>query len=153
MPRFVTERDFLFFQHINKELVADVIDVEVILYKIINEIVDVNIYGESSTKPYYKGISLNAIISYPKKTPETEDGFGYDVAQTDVEFRFVRKLLQDINVYPDVGDVIKYNENFYSINNINEVQLIAGRPEFNQTIICETHLTRRSSLNIEETHL
>ena len=153
MPRFVTERDYQFFQHINKELVVDVIDVEVVLYKIINDIVEVNIYGESTSKSYYKGISLNAIIKYPKKTPETEDGFGYDVAQTAVEFRFVRKLLEDVNVYPDVGDIIKFNDNFYSIDNINEVQLIGTRPEFNQAVICETHLTRRSNLNIEETHL
>lgn len=153
MPRFITNRDFDFFQHINKELVMDVIDVEVILYKIINEIVDVNIYGESTSKPYYKGISLNAIVKYTKKTPETEDGFGYDVTQANVEFRFVRKLLQDVNVYPEVGDVIRYNSNFYSIDNINEAQLIGSRPEFNQAIICEAHLTRKSMLNIEETHL
>jgi hypothetical protein len=153
MPRFVTNRDYQFFQHINKELVVDVIDVEVILYKIINELVDVNIYGESTSKPYYKGISLNAIIKYPKKTPETEAGFGYNVKQTDVEFRFVRKLLEDVNVYPDVGDIIKYNENFYSIDNVNEAQLVGSRPEFNQSVICETHLTRRSVLNLEDTHL
>ena len=38
MPRFVTERDFLFFQHINREVVVDVVDVEVVLYKIIQEL-------------------------------------------------------------------------------------------------------------------
>lgn len=153
MPRFVTERDFQFFQHINKELVVDIVDVEVILYKIISDVVKVNIYGESIEKPKYRGMSLNALVHYPKKVAETEDGFGYDITQTDVEFRFVRKLLQDVNVYPDVGDVIKYNENFYAINNVNEVQLIAGRPEYNQAIVCECHLTRRSNLNIEDTHI
>lgn len=153
MPRFVTKRDFDFFQHINREIVVDIVDVEVILYKIINDIVKVNIYGEAVEKPTYRGISLNALIKYPKKLAETEDGFGYDVAQTDVEFRFVRKTLQDVSVYPEVGDVIKYNENFYSINNVNEAQLIANRPEYNQTIVCECHLTRRSTFNIEDTHI
>lgn len=153
MSKFVTQRDFQFFQHINKEIVRDIIDVEVILYKIISDVVKVNIYGESVEKPKYRGMSLNALIKYPKKVAETEDGFGYDVTQTDVEFRFVRKLLQDVNVYPDVGDFIKYNDNFYAINNVNEVQLIAGRPEYNQSVICECHLTRRSNLNIEDTHV
>lgn len=153
MPRFVTQRDFDFFQHINREIVVDIIDVEVILYKIINDVVNVNIYGEAMEKVNYRGISLNALIKYPKKIAETEDGFGYDVEQKDVEFRFVRKVLQDVDVYPEVGDVIKYNENYYSINNVNEAQLIAGRPEYNQTVLCECHLTRRSNLNLEETHL
>ena len=57
-----------------------------------------------------------------------------------------------MDVYPEIGDIIKYNENYYEIDNINEVQLIGSRPEYNHNIICETHLTRRSSLNIEETH-
>lgn len=153
MPKFVSPRDFDFFQHINREIVVDVVDVEVILYKIINDIVSVNIYGESTAKTYYKPISLNALIKYPKKVAETEDGFGYDVTQTEVEFRFVRKTLEDVNVYPDVGDTVKYNDNYYTISNVNEIQLIAGRPEYNHTISCEAHLTRRSNLNLEDTHI
>lgn len=152
MPIFVTPRDFDFFQHINREIVVDLVDVEVILYKIVNDIVKVNIYGEATEKPTYRGISLNALVKYPKKIAETEDGFGYNVKQSDVEFRFVRKLLEDVEVYPEVGDVINYNNNFYSINNVNEAQLVAGRPEYNQTVLCECHLTRRSTFNIEETH-
>jgi hypothetical protein len=151
MPRFVTERDFLFFQHINREIVVDVVDVEVVLYKIIQDIANVNIYGESISKARYRGISLNALIKYPKAQPGSE-GFGYDITQPGVEFRFVRKLLQDVNVYPEIGDIIKYNESYYEIDNINETQLIAARPDYNHNIICETHLTRKSSLNIEETH-
>jgi hypothetical protein len=153
MPRFVSARDYQFFQHINREIVVDVIDVEVILYKIINDVVNVNIYGESTEKTYYKGISLNGLIKYPKKTAATDDGFGYDITQKNVEFRFVRQILQDVNVYPDVGDIIKYNENYYTIDNINEAQLIAGRPEYNQAIICQSHLTRKSNINLEDTHI
>lgn len=153
MPRFITQRDFDFFQHINREIVVDVVDVEVILYKIIPDIVSVNIYGESTEKTRYRGISLNALIKYPKKSAETEQGFGYDTVQQDVEFRFVRKLLQDVDVYPDVGDIIKYNENYYEIHNMNEAQLVGSRPEFNHNVICEAHLTRRSGINLEETHI
>ena len=152
MAIFVSTRDFDFFQHINREIISDLVDIEVILYKIITDIVKVNIYGEATEKPTYRGISLNALVKYPKKIVETEAGFGYDVNQTDVEFRFVRKLLEDVEVYPEVGDVIKYNNNFYSINNVNEAQLVASRPEYNQTVLCECHLTRRSTFNIEETH-
>lgn len=151
MPRFVTERDVLFFQHINRELVMDVVDVPVVLYKIILDLVNVNIYGEATTKPRYKGINLQGLIKYPKGAAASE-GFGFDVTQRDVEFRFVRKLLQDVNVYPEVGDIIGYNTSFYEITMVSEVQLLANRPEYNHSVICTAHLTRKSVINIEETH-
>jgi len=154
MARFVSQRDYRFFQHINREIVSDIIDVGVILYKIINDEVSVNIYGESTSKTRYRGIQLDAaLIRYTKQQPSGEDGFGFDASQQEVEFRFVRKLLNDVNVYPEIGDIIKYNDNYYEIDNINEAQLIASRPEYSQSIICETHLTRKSGLNIEETHI
>lgn len=151
MPRFVSERDYQFFQHINKEIVIDVVDVPVVLYKIIPDIVAVNIYGESTNKARYRGIQLHALVKYPK-TEQASEGFGFDSNQN-VEFRFVRKLLQDVEVYPEVGDILGYDENYYEIDNVNEVQLLAGKPQFDHSIICSAHLTRRSSLNIEETHI
>lgn len=153
MPRFVTERDFRFFQHINREVISDIIDVKVVLYKIVVDTVSVNIYGESTEKTRYKGITIDAVVKYAKQSPSGDDGFGFDATQQDIEFRFARKLLQDVDVYPETGDIIAYNENFYEIHNINEAQLIASRPEFNHSIICEAHLTRRSGLNIVETHI
>lgn len=152
MARFVTERDYQFFQHINKEIIIDVVDVPVTLYKIIPDIVSVNIYGESTNKTRYKGIQLHGLVKYPKIDAGSE-GFGFDANQQGVEFRFQRKALQDVDVYPEVGDILGYNNNFYEIDNIQEPQLIAGKPQFNQSIICVAHLTRRSSLNIEETHV
>lgn len=154
MPRFVSERDYEFFQHINREIVADIIDVEVVLYRVIVDTTTVNIYGEGTEKTRYRGISLNAaLIKYTKRSPETEAGFGYDTKQQDVEFRFTRKLLQDVGIYPEVGDIIFYNQNYYEVNNITEAQLIASRPEYSHNVICETHLTRKTWLNIEETHI
>ncbi len=151
MPRFVSERDFQFFQHINKEIVIEVVDVPVVLYRIIPEITSVNIYGESTSKTRYRGIQLHGLVQYPK-TEAVSEGFGFDTTQT-VEFKFVKKLLQDVDVFPEVGHIIGYNDNFYEIDNVNDVQLIASRPQFDHSIICTTHLTRRSAINIEETHI
>jgi hypothetical protein len=153
MPRFVGERDFRLFQHFNTEIISDIVDVKVVLYKIISDFTNINIYGESTSKERYKGITIDALIRYTKQTASGQDGFGYDAEQQDIEFRFVRKLLQDVEVYPEVGDIVGYNENFYEIHNIVEAQLIAGRPEFNHSIICQAHLTRKSSLDIVETHI
>jgi hypothetical protein len=155
MPRFVSERDFRLFQHFNTEIVEDIVDVQVVLYKIISDFANINIYGEAtptSIKERYRGISLSALVLYSRKVPEGQEGFGFDISQT-VQFRFVRKLLRDVDVYPEVGDIVGFDGNFYEINNITETQLIAGRPEFSHSILCETHLTRVSALNIVETHI
>jgi hypothetical protein len=152
MPRFVSERDFRLFQHFNAELIVDIIDVPVVLYKIIQDVVAVNIYGEATNKTRYRGIQLHALVKYPK-TQEVTETFGFDLAQPNVEFRFQRKLLQDVGVYPDPGDIIGFDGNYYEIDNMNEVQLVGGNPAFNQSVLCVAHLTRQSSLNIEETHI
>ncbi len=151
MARFVTERDFQFFQHINKELLFNVVDVPIVIYKIIPDLAKVNIYGETNGKPRYRGISVQALVRYPKTESQSE-GFGFDANQQ-VEFHLQRKLLEDVNVYPETGDIIGYNNNFYEINNTNEVQLVAGKPEYNHSIICFAHLTRKSAIDIEETHI
>ena len=157
MPRFVTERDFLFFQQINREIVVDVIDVEVILYKIIQDIANVNIYGESVSKARYRGISLNALIKYPKTQPASE-GVGYDAAQPGVEFRFVRKLLQDVDVYPEVGDIIFWDNEYYELDNVDANQYFVGKnPEtwpngsehgYSVSVLCDAHATRQAPQNI-----
>ena len=152
MPKFVSERDYAFFQHINREIITDIVDVQVILYKMLPDITHVNIYGESTSKARYRGVELEALVKYSKQTPSGDEGFGYDTVQEDVEFRFVRYLLERMNVYPETGDIIGYNNYFYEIDNITEAQLIASRAEFNHSVICETHLTRKSGLNIVETH-
>ena len=73
----------------------------------------------------------------------------YTSSTQEVEFRFVRRILQERHVYPEIGDVIGFDDAFFEIDNTQEVQLIAGRVGYNQSIICSTHLTRRSNIQIE----
>ena len=148
MAKFVSSRDFEFFQHINKEISAEIVDTLVILYKLNLDYVNTNIYGESTEKISYTGIELSAFIDYGPNQAVSDSGFGIDQTQ-EVEFRFVRSILEERHIYPEIGDIIGYNDAFYEINNIREVQLIAGRPGYNESIICETHLTRRSNIQIE----
>jgi hypothetical protein len=149
MPRFVTQRDFEFIQHITRELIDDTMDVGVILYKIVTDAAKVNIYGESTSKPRYTPVKVNAIVNYNKNTVSAGDGFGTDQQQR-VDFRFARRMMKEVNTYPEIGDIIGYNNHYYEINNIQETQLIAGKPGFNTAIICVAHLTRRTSIDIEE---
>lgn len=149
MPRFVTQRDFEFIQHITRELIDETMDVAVILYKIVVGSTTVNIYGEATSKQRYSPVKVNAIIEYNKNIVERDEGFGTNQDQQ-VQFRFARRMLQEVNTYPEIGDIVGYNNNYYEIHNITETQLIAGKPGFNTAIICAAHLTRRTSIDIEE---
>lgn len=149
MARFVTQRDFEFIQHITRELIDETMDVGVVLYKIVLDTVKVNIYGESSSKPRYTPVKVNAIVKYDKNTAIAGEGFGTNQTQQ-VEFRFARRMLREVNTYPEIGDIVGYNEHYYEIYNITETQLIAGKPGFNTAIICMAHLSRRTSIDIEE---
>ena len=149
MARFVTQRDFEFIQHITRELIDETMDVAVILYKIIVASAKINIYGESVEKPRYTPVKVNAIVKYDKNTLERDEGFGSNQTQQ-VEFRFARRMLQDVTTYPEIGDIVGYNNHYYEIHNITETQLIAGKPGFNTALICMAHLTRRTSIDIEE---
>jgi hypothetical protein len=149
MPRFVSQKDFNFFQHINRELVSDVVDVDVILYKIALETTAVNLYGEATEKARYTGVELKSLVRYPKNISNAKDGFGVDVEQN-VEFRFVRALLEQVKTYPEAGDIIFYDEAYYEIDNVNDTQLVAGQPQYTTSILCNAHLTRRSNIQIEE---
>ena len=117
MPKFVSSRDFEFFQHINKEISADIVDTLVILYKLNLDYVNTNIYGESTEKISYTGVELSAFIDYQPNTAVSDSGFGIDQTQ-EAEFRFVRSILEERHVYPEIGDIIGYNDAFYEINNI-----------------------------------
>ena len=152
MARFVTQRDFNFMQHITRELIDETMDVGVILYKIAIGVTKVNIYGESTIKPRYTPVKINAIVEYQKNKSVAGDGFGSNQEQT-VEFRFSRRMLSEVNAYPEIGDIIGYNNHYYEIHNATETELIAGKPEFNSSILCIAHLTRRTSIDIEESQI
>ena len=147
MAKFVSSRDFEFFQHINREISSEVVDTLVTLYKLNLDYVNTNIYGESPEKISYTGVEVPSLVDYQPNSA-ISDGFGIDQVQ-EAEFRFVRRILQERHIYPEIGDIIGYNDAFYEIDNIKETQLIAGRPAYNQSIICQTHLTRRSNIQIE----
>lgn len=152
MARFVTQRDFEFIQHITRELIDETMDVGVVLYKIVVGSTTVNIYGEAISKPRYTPVKVNAIVKYDKNTLTQDEGFGTNQDQQ-VEFRFARRMLQEVSTYPEIGDIVGYNNHYYEVHNITETQLIAGKPGFNTAIICMAHLTRRTSIDIEEVHV
>ena len=148
MPKFLSERDVDYFRSINKELIEDVIETLVILYKLNVVSSPTNIYGEAPSKAYHIGVQTSALIRREDKNPTT-DGHILDFNQTAV-FSFSRDKLKEISVYPEVGDIIEYDSSFWEINNAAENQLLADQPFFNWAVICTCHMTRRSALQLDE---
>ena len=98
MPKFISPRDVNFFKGIARELVDDVVQSALVLFKInVNE-TKVNIYGESMNKSWYPGVEVFGLIA---KEPEsvTYEGFGEDTNQN-VTFRLDRWMLEEKGIYP-----------------------------------------------------
>ena len=84
--------------------------------------------------------------------PETlQDDFGSDY-NANIEMYFQRANLSSgsLNFYPEMGDIVDWNEHYWEINGTTEPQLIAGHPGYNHSIKATAHRARLSSLQIEE---
>jgi hypothetical protein len=148
MPKFLVGRDIDFFKSIAREVVDDVIQNAIVLYKINLSDTKVNIYGESLNKTWHQGVSMFALINKDTLSINYE-GFGSDKGQT-IEFRLDRWMCEEKNAYPETGDVIYFDNSYYQIDNTSEVQYVGGQTENNFSIVCSTFMVRKSDLNIEE---
>jgi hypothetical protein len=148
MPKFISERDVAFFKGIAREIVDVVVENTIVLFKVNLNETKINIYGEAMNKTWYPGVQLYALIN---KEPETStyEGFGPDANQN-IEFRLDRFMCEEKGVYPEIGDVIFFDQSYYEIDNTNEVQFVGGLPDNNFSIVCSTFMVNKSSLNIEE---
>ena len=146
--RFFSDRDLSAFDKMTKELVNTVVAQECVIYKISGEHTETNIYGEASKgKIYEQGVQVNALIEAEDFAWDTDE-FGPDTTQA-VTFAFQRANLIDINLKPDIGDVINWNYAYFTISSLNENQLIGGMQDQNFSVIATAYLTRLSSLGIE----
>ena len=57
------------------------------------------------------------------------DEFGADV-NTSVELYFHRTTLSEAGFYPEIGDIVDWNDTYFEINAVTEPQLIAGHQNF-----------------------
>ena len=154
--RFFSSNDLRTFETFNKELVGDlrlskdgIINQTIKLFKVSAEHTSTNLYGESTGGKIYKpGVKVNALIESEDFSFETDE-FGPDSNQA-VTFAFQRKNLIDINLKPEIGDVINWNYAYFEINSINENMLIGGDVDKNFDLVCTTHLTRLSRVNLTE---
>lgn len=158
MPLFGGARDISLFRTMNRELINDIIQTEVAYYKLaLNQTVS-NMYGESTQKSYYEPLRISGLIEKSDQEWSSDD-FGPDIKQT-YQYKFLRDDLVDINLVPEVGDLILYNNDFWEVDSFIENQYFAGKkPEFaistdtqefgtSLSIVLSTHLSRVEKLNL-----
>lgn len=182
MAKFFHSRDLSFIKTIAEEVVDYVVEQSITLFKVSVGETKTNLYGESIGKVYHAPANLMCIIDREPQTAEYED-MGLDVTQL-IEFAFNRERLRtheipqlrDVNGveipvgaiqnttygYPQTGDIIAFDGNYYEINHIRENnKLVGGSPKIYDTInnqfddarmelIASAFLVRNSQVQIED---
>jgi len=158
MALFGGSRDISLFKSVSKELINDIIQTEVAYYKFALEQTNVNVYGEAPGKNYYEPLKIASLINRQDQAWSSDD-FGPDVNQI-IDFRFLKQELKDINLLPEVGDLILFRNNFYEVDSRTENQLFMGRdPDYalstetidfggSYSIIVNTHISRVEKINL-----
>ena len=158
MALFGGQRDINLFHTINSELLKDIIQTEVAYYKFALEQTTINVYGESMGKVYYEPIKIACLIDRQDQAWSSDD-FGSDVNQS-IDFSFLKNELKDINLIPEVGDILLFRNNFYEVDSRVENQLFMGKdPDYalsketidfggSFSIILNTHISRVEKLNL-----
>ena len=158
MALFGKTRDIDLFNIFNHELIQDIIQIEIAYYKFALEQTTSNVYGESMGKNYYEPLKIACLISKDDQAWVTDD-FGPDINQN-IAFSFLKDELKIINLFPQVGDMILFRNNFFEIDSKNENQLILGRDSDyaistetvdhgeSFSIIVSTHMSRVEKLNL-----
>lgn len=157
---FGSSRDFNLLTKINRELLSDVVEQEILYYKISLEETNANLYGEALEKIFNTPVKLNCLITRGDQVV-TVDDMGPDLNR-ESSFAFLRKDLEDVIVVPEVGDILLWQENYYEVDTVRENELFLGRDNsYNLTdygskfgksvsIIVDCHLTRADRVGLTE---
>ena len=157
---FGSNRDFDLLVNINRELLKDIVEQEILYHKLSLEDTEANLYGEALEKSYWNAVKLNCLITRGDQVVDIQE-FGPDLGR-EASFAFLRPDLADVSVVPEVGDIIQWHRDFYEVDTVREDQLFVGRDKsYNLTnygnqfgsslsIIVDCHLTRADRVGIAE---
>ena len=157
---FGSNRDFNLLVNINRELLHDIVEQEILYYKLSLNDTEFNIYGESLEKSYQTAVKLNCLITRGDQVVDIQE-FGPDLGR-EASFAFLRPDLEDKLVVPEVGDILNWHEDYYEVDTVRENELFLGRDKsYNLTsatsgfgsslsIIVDCHLTRADRVGIAE---
>ena len=133
MPqRYYGAKDLATIEKFNRELLGEpnisddgIIDQFVILYRVSVYETETNMYGEASEgKVYKQGVKLPCIVD-ASDFDFNYDDFGPDNRQS-VSFAFQRAYLVEVDLKPEIGDIMQWNDGYFEVDKFNENQLIGG---------------------------
>ena len=157
---FGSNRDFDLLVNINRELLKDIVEQEILYHKLSLEDTDVNLYGESLQKSFWNAVKLNCLITRGDQVVDIDD-FGPDLGR-EASFAFIRQDLADVSVVPEVGDIVEWHNDSYEVDTVRENQLFLGRDKSynlasygggfgsSLSIIVDCHLTRADKVGLSE---
>ena len=158
--RFGSKRDIDLMINIGRELLHDIIEQEILYYKISLEDTDVNLYGESLSKTYWDAVKLHCLITRGDQVIDIQE-FGPDSGR-EASFAFLRRDLTNVSVVPEVGDIVQWHKDYYEVDTVRENQLFLGRDNSynlasstsgygsSVSIVVDCHLTRADRVGLEE---
>ena len=149
-PFFIPQKEVNLIDSMNEELIDEVLGQYVDIYKVDVESTDANVYGESSTKYYNVGFRVNCMINYNEPETTYEDGIADVNSSIDMFFQRNNLASGSLNFFPEVGDIVNWNQHFWEINSVTEPQLIGGHQGFRHNVVANAHRSRLSNLQIEE---
>ena len=81
-PFFISQKEINLIDHMNEELIDEMVGQVVDIYKINTQHTKDNIYGESTTKYFNVGFRVNCLIRYNAPEVEQFQDVGADVNST-----------------------------------------------------------------------
>lgn len=161
MALFSGQRDASLFRRLNKELINEIIDTEVYYFVIDNQNTNVNLYGEGEDKTFKQPVKVPALITRGGKEQSSDEyGQSYDRTTT---FAFLRDTLVEVEIKPEVGEIIQWNDEYYEIDVVKQNQFFGGKnPEtwdggdshgYNVSVIVDAHVTRQSKIKLVDTRV
>jgi hypothetical protein len=149
--RYFSQRDLNMINSLNGELMGNIIENLVQIFKICPNETKTNIYGETSSesgKWYFPAVQVSALVERTDMETQMDD-FGVSRNQ-DYTFKMREKMMRQLEFYPEIGDVIFFNDRYYEVDSVVSEQLLGGQSDKNHSIICNGHYTKYTSLNILE---
>lgn len=158
MALFGGQRDAKFLAAVNSELLNAVIDTEIEFYKLVVESSNSNIYGESDSKSYYDSILIPCLITKDDKSANMDD-YGHTYTRSS-KFAISRDILVKADFYPEVGDIVFWDNEYFEVDNVDANQYFAGKnPDtwpngdshgYSVSIVVDAHATRQTPQAIKD---
>ena len=157
MALFGVMRDAKFLASVNAELINSIIDTEIEFFKLIIESSNSNMYGESESKSFYDSILIPCLVTKDDKSSNMDD-YGHTYTRTS-KFAISRDILVRADFYPEVGDIIFWDNEYFEIDNTDSNQYFVGKnPEtwpngdshgYSVSIVVDAHATRQTPQGIK----